>query len=62
MVFETKTGSIRHTLDKHNERTVTWNVKNRVKALKWLDPDGAQYLIKRELGIYAGFVTLCDDR
>ena len=62
MVFETKTGELRLMMDKNKERTVTWSVKDKAKALKWLDPDGASYLIKRELGIYAGFGTLCDDR
>ncbi len=62
MVFETKTGELRLTIDNNTDRTVTWNVKGKAKALKWLDPEGAQYLIKRELGIYTGFGALCDDR
>lgn len=62
MVFETKTGDLRLTIDNNQARTVTWNVKSKAKALKWLDPESAQYLIKRELGIYGSFGTLCDDR
>ncbi len=62
MVFETKTGEIRLTVDKNKARNVTWNVRGKAKELTWLDPESASYLIKRELGIYAGFGTLCDDR
>lgn len=62
MVFETKSGEIRLTMDKNKERTVTWNVKGKTKNLTWLDPHAASYLISRELGIYTGFGTLCDDR
>ncbi len=62
MVFETKSGEIRLTVDKNQERTITWNVKGKAKKLTWLDAQFASYLIYRELGIYAGFGTLCDDR
>lgn len=62
MVFETKTGEIRLTVDKNKERTVTWNVKGKTKNLTWLDPQLASFIIHRELGIYSGFGTLCDDR
>ncbi len=66
MVFETKTGEIRLTIDRSKARvetnTVTWNSRGRAKELTWLDPESASYLIKRELGIYAGFGALCDDR
>lgn len=62
MVFATKTGELRLTIDAGKDRSATWNVKAKTKVLKWLDPDTASYLIHRELGIYTGFGTLCDDR
>jgi hypothetical protein len=62
MVFATKSGELRLTIDAGKDRSATWNVKAKSKVLKWLDPDTASYLIHRELGIYTGFGTLCDDR
>lgn len=62
MVFATKSGEFRLTIDNGKDRSATWNVKSKTKVLKWLDPEAASYLIHRELGIYTGFGALCDDR
>ena len=65
MVFATKTGNLRLTIDaahKGPPSSAVWaKGKNKV-TLSPLNLDRSWYLIHRELGVYGAMGALCDDR
>lgn len=62
MVFATKKGEFRLTLDTGSSSTATWNNKGKALNLKVLSTFAESYLIHRELGIYTAFGAACDDQ
>ena len=62
MVFATKKGEFRLTLDTGSASTATWHNKGKARALRVLNPFDESYLIHRELGVYTAFGAACDDQ
>ncbi len=62
MVLATKNGDLQLTVDADAPASATWKNRGKVRQLKRLDPFMNSYLIHRELGVYAGFGTACDDQ
>ncbi len=64
MVFATKTGALRLTIDaqKGPPSTATWTKGKKSTVLSPLDLFSSWYLIHRELGLYGAMGALCDDK
>ncbi len=62
MVFATKKGEFRLTVDTGTPTGATWNSKGKARTLKVLDLFTESYLIYRELGVYSAFGAACDEQ
>lgn len=61
-VFATPKGDLAISIDAGERGFATWKNRGKVRQLMRLDTFVNSYLIHRELGVYAGLGTPCDDQ